>query len=49
LPRARTTLLQKSTDLTGQIHALAETMNVLTGQVHAAICEGVSTKGVSAT
>ncbi len=38
LAQFQTGLLQRNTDLTEQIHALAEKMNVLTEQVHAATC-----------
>jgi uncharacterized membrane protein len=38
LAQAQSDLLQKNTDLTEQIHALAVTMNALTEQVHAATC-----------
>jgi uncharacterized membrane protein len=38
LAQNQTDLLQKNTDLTAQIHALAEKITILTEQVHAATC-----------
>jgi uncharacterized membrane protein len=42
-------LLQKNTELTEQIHGLAEKLRVLTEEVHRATCPGAAAAGASGT